>query len=53
MKGEGRNGSKTLFKHSNLIKFRYVYKKGNLFCLKAVEVGVVQQRKSLQRLASQ
>ena len=53
MKGEGRKEGKLYLNTVILSNLHpYIIKIGTLFYLKAVEVGVVQKRKSLQRLAS-
>ena len=52
MKGEGRKEGKLYLNTVILSNLHLYIKIGTLFYLKAVEVGVVQKRKSLQRLAS-
>ena len=52
VKGEGRKEGKLYLNTIILSNLHPYIKIGTLFYLKAVEVGVVQKRKSLQRLAS-
>lgn len=53
MKGEGRKKGKLYLNTVILSNLHTYIKIGNLFYLKAVEVGVVQKQKFLQRLACQ
>ena len=52
VKGEGRKEGKLYLNTVILSNLHPYIKIGTLFYLKAMEVGVVQKRKSLQRLAS-
>ena len=53
VKGEGRKEAKLYLNTVILSNLHPYIKIGTLFYLKDVEVGVVQKRKSLQRLVSQ
>ena len=53
MKGEGRKEAKLYLNTVILSNLHPYIKIGTLFYLKAMKAGVVQKRKSLQRLASQ